>query len=369
MAQNVYQMNWKRWLFVAILLCLFPVMGQLFAHASAAEPCPNCGKELSVTIYAPSCTVEGYTEYRCNECNNYHELVPIPMLAHKWQRVDTIAATCLNSGMIVNQCSVCEKEEIKEIDSQKPLGHEYEETVVEPTCTAKGYKLHSCVRCTDSYISDETEKADHTYTQEILEAPTCESVGYCRKICTVCAEYVTEEMPVVDHSWDSQVIEATHTEQGYTIYTCSFCSTVKRDSFTDFKPFDMVWTIQDATCTESGMKIGYCADGCGHTESIVLPWLGHEYGDWETIRRADEDVLGLESHCCTRCQHVETRTVSYIPEEEQADQTRVTPLMVVIVAFLLIVCLGAMVLVLLLLLEHSGKGSKSARKDLMDLIE
>lgn len=369
MVQNKNHKKWKRWLFAVLLLGLLPIAGQLFAHASTAELCPNCGKELTVTLYTPSCTVEGYTEYRCNECNNYHVLVPIPMLEHKWKQISVAEPTCLTPGMATHRCSECGKEETKVIESQEPLGHEYTETVVEPTCSAKGYTLHSCIRCTDSYITDETEKTDHTYHQEILQAPTCQSVGYCRNICTVCGAYETVEMPVVDHSWSEQVIEPTHTEQGCTIYTCRYCFTVKRDNFTDFKPYDMVWTVQEATCTESGMKIGYCADGCGHTETVVLPSLGHSYGPWETIRRADEDASGLESHSCTRCQHVETRTIPYTPEVVQTEPPKITPLMVIIVVFLMIVCLGIAVLLLLLLLEHSNKGSKRSRKEMMDLIE
>ncbi len=62
----------------------------------------------------------------------------------------------------------------------KPSGehtHSYVETVVEPTCTTKGYTLHKC-SCGEEYKDNETEKVPHNYVD---------------RVCTFCGDEILEE--------------------------------------------------------------------------------------------------------------------------------------------------------------------------------
>lgn len=364
MMQNINRLINRRWQLALLLLVLLPLLGGLHSRAAVAEGCPKCGQKLTVTVYSPTCSVEGYEEYRCNECNNYHEIVPIPKADHKWKVKSETPATCLDSAQTTYRCSECSLEEVKQVSGSKPLGHDYSETVVPPTCSEDGYTLHTCSRCKDSYQTNEIKKIDHTFSQEIIQAPTCETIGYCRNICTICAYFETVEMPLAEHSWIAQVVDPTHTEKGYTSYTCQVCAVGHRDDYTDYKPYNMIWTIQEATCTESGFRVGVCEDGCGHTETVIISPNGHEFGEWEVIRRAEAHAAGLESRTCTHCQYAETRSIPFVPvEKEEEEPKQITPMMILIVAFLLIVTLGIMILVLLLLLENSGRGRKKFHND------
>lgn len=352
-------------LLALLLAALFSIFC-LFSHAEASdthshasssgELCPKCGKTVTVTHYQPTCSAQGYTEYVCLECNEYRKLDDyVDKLAHSWEQIASSKATCTESGSITRKCKVCG--EVSEVENGAALGHNYTDTVVEPTCSSIGYTLHTCSRCKHSYQDAETAKTDaHTYHEEIVEPPTCQTVGRRRDVCTVCGEVQNVELPIVDHEYTTQIIEPTHTEQGYTIYTCQFCQTVKRENYTDPKPYDMIWTTQEPTCTEGGQKVGICADGCGHIETVVLPRLGHEFSEWETIREATDTVVGLESHICSRCEMVETRTTSYASANVTTEEpAHLSPLTVMIVAFLLIISFGVIVLLFLLLLEHSRR--------------
>ena len=44
-----------------------------------------------------------------------------------------------------------------------PIPHDYEVTVKKPTCKSKGYKLHRCTMCGDSFYTDPVDPVDHSY--------------------------------------------------------------------------------------------------------------------------------------------------------------------------------------------------------------
>ena len=46
---------------------------------------------------------------------------------------------------------------------EKSCKHEYEDTVVSPTCTAEGYTLHTCKKCGENYTDSEVEKMLEEY--------------------------------------------------------------------------------------------------------------------------------------------------------------------------------------------------------------
>ena len=334
------------------------------SHASSGVPCPNCKELLTeVSRQEATCTVRGYVEYNCDECNQYHEIVYSESYApHNWKRIASTASTCTEAGSITNRCTVCGTTEKRE--SGTALGHDYKTEVIAPTCNSIGYTLHTCSRCKDSYQTDQVGASDHTYQQTVISEPTCHSVGYLRNICTVCGKYTTEEVAQVEHNWSTDPIAATHTTQGYTIYSCQFpgCGTVVRQDFTPTLPYDMVWEeISPATCDSGGVKVGHCSDGCGHTETVVLPHLGHDFGEWKVVYSATEHNDGLEQRICSRCRHTETQTLLYDAEPVEQTEESVDPLMLGVIGFLLLVGIAIVVLCFLLMMEHARR-EKSERK-------
>ena len=360
MQLNRYKMIRREWVFALFVCCLIPLLGILSTHAQTTKSCPNCGAALTIwEQYDATCTAEGSIVYRCNECNNYVDIVTIPMRNHSWKKQSETAASCLEPAMATYRCRNCSLEKVESIDGSLALGHDYVETVNLPTCNAEGYTLHACTRCDDSYQTDLVPKTDHTYSQQILQEPTCVEIGYCRNICIQCGYYETLELPKTDHQWKSEITPPTHTKQGYTSYTCLHCGAGYGDDYTDCKPYDMVWiTVKEATCTEGGERIGECSDGCGHKETVILSPLGHEFGEWSMIREPTPQRVGLEGHSCIHCNYSETRTKMYMSGNEVEEPKTITLGAIVTVGILLLLVLFVMALGLLVVWEVTGKGKK-----------
>ena len=92
---------------------------------------------------------------------------------HKWDDgVISVPATCAAEGTKTYTCTVCKATKTEPIAKQ---AHDYRQTVVAATCTAKGYTLNKCSRCGDEYRDAETEMLPHAYVNGV---------------CTVCGNKV-----------------------------------------------------------------------------------------------------------------------------------------------------------------------------------
>ena len=100
----------------------------------------------------------------------------------------TRAPTCTGSGKETRTCTL------------DPLGHDYEMSVVDPTCTEEGYTRYVCTRCRDSYKDIYISAKGHTPGKwEVLTDPTVDEPGVQVRYCTVCHEEVERtEIPVLD---------------------------------------------------------------------------------------------------------------------------------------------------------------------------
>ena len=115
---------------------------------------------------------------------------------------------------------------------QKWCKHQYEDTVVDPSCTAQGYTDHTCKKCGYSYQDTTTQKFAHLY-KSVVTSPTCLEEGYTTHTCTECGDTyqdtVTRKLP---HDYDTETFPATCSSEGYTKYTCSYCNHTYNDNVT-----------------------------------------------------------------------------------------------------------------------------------------
>lgn len=95
------------------------------------------------------------------------------------------------------------------------------------------------------------------------------------------------KVAVCNHEYDKVVTDPTCTEKGYTTYTCKKCG----DSYTG-----------------------------DYTEP-----LGHDFGEWETVKEATEDEAGLEKRSCKRCSEEETREIPRKEHEHVYTETVTAP--------------------------------------------
>ena len=90
------------------------------------------------------------------------------------EKENVIESTCTTAGSydLVEYCE-CGEELSREHITVDPLGHNYKETVVDPTCTEQGYTQYECSICGDTYEEKQIEALGHQFDEGI-----CIRCGY-----------------------------------------------------------------------------------------------------------------------------------------------------------------------------------------------
>ncbi len=183
-------------------------------------------------------------------------------------------------------------------------GHNYEKTVVAPTCTTVGYTSYTCTRCNDTYKEDETaidanahvfdddndgecnncgfsrnECVEHTYKPEVTE-PDCLNGGFTTYTCVACGEsYVDNATDPLGHSYSADVTDPDCENEGFTTHTCIRCDDTYVDSKTDAlgHSYKDVNTYKDAiTAFEVGEVCSVCeAKGVTTEYAPLLTYKGY----------------------------------------------------------------------------------------------
>ena len=296
-------------------------------------------------VTAPTCESAGYTTHTCSVCGDSYVDAMLPATGHSYVDVVT-APTCESAGYTTHTCSVCGSSYVDTMTDA--LGHDYQTVVTAPTCDAMGYTTHTCTRCGNSYVDSYTQAADHSYTSEVTKQPTCTEEGVRTFTCTNCGKSYTESIPMIAHSYEAVRTDPDCTHMGYTTYTCSACGDSYKADFVDAAGHDCEATVaaptcegygytenhckhcdytyiseirqplghddkltgaKDATCTEPGYTGDMVCTRCGelHSKGEEIPALGHDYGDWTTVKEADCFHTGLEERKCGRCGETEQR--------------------------------------------------------------
>lgn len=124
------------------------------AQATEAEKTGEDGHTHNFKTYtSANCETGGTRRYTCTICEYTYTEELQPTGSHSFTIVPTssAAATCTTAGKAAKICTKCNYA-VNVDDPDKPaLGHNYTDTVVAPTSTEKGYTLHTCSRCGDSY--------------------------------------------------------------------------------------------------------------------------------------------------------------------------------------------------------------------------
>ena len=295
------------------------------------------GHELSEwqTTKEPDCTELGSKEKNCSRCD-YYETEEIPALGHDDEMI--ITATCENSGYEVYICKVCGRrstgnaveafghdlgdwETTKESDCTEigekvkncsrcdyyeteeipATGHLYEKEVTAPTCEEDGYTTHTCRLCGDIYTDSETEKLGHDLSDwEVLKQATCAQMGIAFRACSRCEYSESKRIPELEHSYRMQVVPPTCENVGYDAYTCKDCAANYTDNEVAALGHDLGdWeTVKEPDCTEKGKKEKNCSR-CSYKEEEEIPANGHGYETVVTGPSCEEE--GYSTHTCSVC--------------------------------------------------------------------
>ena len=169
--------------------------------------------------------------------------------------------------------------------------HKYTAKVINPTCTAEGYTVHTC-SCGDSYKDTYMSALGHDYTYKATAKPTKSSEGQLTGTCSRCGKTVTVSLPKLNktdytykvtkaatctekgtasytwkttdygtfkftaalpknaHSYTAKVTKSTCTKQSYTTYTCSVCGDSYKDNYTEA----LGHSYENGACIRCGAK-------------------------------------------------------------------------------------------------------------------
>ena len=168
----------------------------------------------------PTCTQTGLTKgSHCSDCGMiFTPQEVIPMLDHTYD--DQYDDTCNECGYIRDaECDHTETEVIEGKDA---------------TCTEIGYTDGAkCVKCGEILLEQtEIPILEHTYTSEVTP-PTCTDLGYTTYTCQCGDNYVGDYTNTISHSYTAIVTPPTSTEMGYTTYTCKCGDSYVSDYVTD----------------------------------------------------------------------------------------------------------------------------------------
>ena len=127
-----------------------PALNHDLAHHDAkAATCTEIGWDAYDTCKREGCNYTTYKELPVDP--NNHDLV----------HHEVKAATCTEIGWDeYDTCSRCDYTTYVELPA---LGHDYQKTVVQPTCEKGGYTCYTCSRCEDTYTENPVKKLLHWY--------------------------------------------------------------------------------------------------------------------------------------------------------------------------------------------------------------
>lgn len=276
-----------------------------FEDGLTSDRCTVCGKDFNKTVIdatghsyefneiAATCTVPGYIEAVCANCDNTAErqyyktnedgsiatddegnqIILYPATGHTYDKnldgkadegatgVVGKAATCQKTGVMNYICDTCGEKLSEEIAIDNDAHNFYTQVLVKPTCTQAGYATKTCRYCGVKVVSAQgSDSTAANYDSSlaptghdagayvVTTAATCKEDGVETLKCTVCnatIQKTNDEDTLVDvtraiskdtvaHTWQAQsTVEPTETEKGYTVYKCSVCGTEKNGDYVD----------------------------------------------------------------------------------------------------------------------------------------
>lgn len=258
----------------------------------------TAGEPTQENVVAATCTTDGsYDEViKCTECGEEmsRKHVTVPALNHKY--VDKVVdPTCTEKGYTLH---TCERGDSEYKDTYKDaLGHEYGEWVIDTPATedAAGSKHRDCVRGDDRQ-TEEIPPLTHVHTpaaavQEDVVPATCEKAGSYKEVvrCSKCGEVITSEtktIPALGHDWKvKEVVAPTYESEGYTLEECANCHETRKTNPT--AKLDGVKLTVNGAYSSYGSVEGYDFDKAtwaGKNSTVTLkamPIEGAVFAGWE----------------------------------------------------------------------------------------
>ena len=247
---------------------------------------------------------------------------------HKAVKDAAVAATCETTGKTEgSHCSVCNTV-IKAQTTTAALGHNWDSGKVTKvaTCTAAGTKTYTCTRCKKTR-TETIAATGHKAVKDAAVAATCETTGKTEgSHCSVCGTVLKSQTTIaaLGHNWDGgKVTKAAtcSTAAGTKTYTCTRCKKTRTETIAATGHKAVKDAAVAATCETAGKTEGSHCSVCGTVlkAQTTTAALGHDYGEWKTIKAATYTEPGQAERVCRRnASHKEYRQLPILEKAKIA---------------------------------------------------
>ena len=275
---------------------------------------------------AATCTTTGTKTYTCTRCKKTRTET-IAATGHKEVKDAAVAATCETAGKTEgSHCSVCNTV-IKAQTTTAALGHSWDggKVTKAATCTTTGTKTYTCTRCKKTR-TETIAATGHKEVKDEAVAATCETAGKTEgSHCSVCGTVLKAQTTVaaLGHSWDGGKVTkaATCTTAGTKTYTCTRCKKTRTETIAATGHKAVKDAAVAATCETAGKTEGSHCSVCGTVlkAQTTTAALGHDYGEWKTIKAATYTEPGQAERVCRRnASHKEYRQLPILEKAKIA---------------------------------------------------
>ena len=275
---------------------------------------------------AATCTTAGTKTYTCTRCKKTRTET-IAATGHKAVKDAAVAATCETAGKTEgSHCSVCGTV-LKSQTTIAALGHNWDSGKVTKaaTCTTAGTKTYTCTRCKKTR-TETIAATGHKAVKDAAVAATCETAGKTEgSHCSVCNTVIKAQTTTaaLGHSWDGGKITkaATCTTAGTKTYTCTRCKKTRTETIAATGHKVVKDAAVAATCETAGKTEGSHCSVCGTVlkAQTTTAALGHDYGEWKTIKAATYTEPGQAERVCRRnASHKEYRQLPILEKAKIA---------------------------------------------------
>ena len=281
-----------------------------------------------ITYVLTTTTLQHHTCTRCGEVETY----AIPSAHHEHtMKKHVVQPTCTEQGYTEYRCVnkaglPCGEHYIVEGSRTPVLGHDYSgdsgvTTIIEPTCTTTGLKEYHCTRCGDTYTEILSQLGhDYELQADKSKEPDCTQPGSEYYVCGRCKDVKLVRKPALGHDWGDWIVDQQETDQadGLKHRICKTCGERQDAKIPKLEHIhNHLPTKVEPTCEEQGYTRYTCA--CGDTyieQSSYVPALGHIWV--ETARQQPtEKTVGVITYTCQRCAKLR---YEYIPKTEPVDK-------------------------------------------------
>lgn len=169
-------------------------------------------------------------------------------------------------------------------------------------------------------------KEGHKAVKDAAVAATCETTGKTEgSHCSVCNTVIKAQTTTaaLGHSWDSGKVTkaATCTAAGTKTYTCTRCKKTRTETIAATGHKAVKDAAVAATCETTGKTEGSHCSVCGTVikAQTTTAALGHDYGEWKTIKAATYTEPGQAERVCRRnASHKEYRQLPILEKAKIA---------------------------------------------------